>query len=260
MVSVTLTMDPRIRQRRIAVRRDEGRRRLRILMAFVAVVVAVAGCIAAARSPLLAVHRIEVSGANRTGDAKVLSTSRLDRPGHLMVDVHPGVISRRLETLPWVARASVKRVWPQTIRIAIRERAPVAALSSGSAWAVLDQDGRVLDVSPSVPKGVLTLVDVPPAGPPGSHVDPLARPALAVAAGLPGDVTSRLVAVGVSGAGDLQLHLKGGGVALLGPADDVAAKVLALRTLLARVDLRSVAIIDVRVPGAPVLTRQGAAR
>jgi cell division protein FtsQ len=154
-----------------------------------------------------------------------------------------------------VAHASVQRHWPQTVRIVIAERTPVAAVADKKGWAVLDGRGRVLDVAPAVPKDVLTLVDVPAVGPPGSDVDPAIRSVLTVAATLPADVVSRTVAFGLGNGGQLQLHLKGGGVALLGSTQDVAAKVLALQTLLARVDLRSVATIDVRVPGAPVVTR-----
>src|SRR2546423_6028114 len=250
-------MDPRIRQRRIAVRRDEGRRRLRILVALIGVAVLMAGGIALTRSPVLAVRHVRVTGAAKTGEAAVLATAHLQHSGRQMIDVDTGSIERKLQALPWVARASVQRHWPQTVRIVITERAPVAAVADQKGWAMLDGEGRVLDVTSAIPKGVLTLVDVPTAGPPGSDADPAVRSVLTVAATLPADIVSRSVAFGLGDDGQLQLHLKGGGVALLGAARDVPAKILALQTVLARVDLHSVATIDVRVPGAPVVTRQG---
>jgi cell division protein FtsQ len=250
-------MDPRIRQRRIAVRRDEGRRRLRVLIVLIGMAVLIAGGIALTRSPVLAVRHVEVTGATKTGETAVLTAAHLQHGGRQMIDVEAGAIERKLEALPWVAHASVQRHWPQTVRIVVTERAPVAAVADQKGWAMLDGEGRVLDVSPAIPKGMLTLVDVPPAGPPGSDVGPAVQSVLTVAATLPADVVAHTVAFGLGDGGQLQLHLKGGGVAFLGSADDVPAKVLALQTVLARVDLHSVATIDVRVPGAPVVTRQG---
>ena len=40
-------------------------------------------------------------------------------------------------------------------------------------------------------------------------------------------------------------------------ADQVAEKLQAVSTILARADLRGLRVIDVRVPNAPVLTRAG---
>ena len=58
------------------------------------------------------------------------------------------------------------------------------------------------------------------------------------------------------------LKLTGAGAALvqMGSADDLEAKVVALTTMLAKLDLKGAQRIDLRVPAAPVLTRLGAGR
>ena len=46
-----------------------------------------------------------------------------------------------------------------------------------------------------------------------------------------------------------------GGVILIGSIDEVDAKVLAIETILAQVDLACLAVLDVQVPTVPVITR-----
>ncbi|HET7652004.1 MAG TPA: hypothetical protein VFK42_03140, partial [Acidimicrobiales bacterium] len=46
-----------------------------------------------------------------------------------------------------------------------------------------------------------------------------------------------------------------GGVVRFGPPDQIREKLLAVFTVLDHVDLRDLAVLDVRVPSAPVSTR-----
>jgi hypothetical protein len=59
----------------------------------------------------------------------------------------------------------------------------------------------------------------------------------------------------IAGTAGIELRLAPAGVVRFGPAEAVGPKLRALATLLARVDLTDVAVIDLRVPDAPVLTR-----
>jgi hypothetical protein len=102
---------------------------------------------------------------------------------------------------------------------------------------------------------------VPAAGQPGSSVaGPGIHDALVLAASLPSalgpDQSAKVRAI-VGGDGNLRLTMLPGWTVSFGSADQLTAKLLALRTLLERVSLKDVATIDVRVPDAPILTRLG---
>lgn len=258
-------VDPRLRARRIDVARRAGRRRLvRLLVAVVVTAVVAAGW-GLTRSPLLDVDRIEVRGAHRSGPEAVRAAAGV-ATGTPLLDVDPGAVRAGVGSLPWVEHVSVTRDWPGTLRVAVRERRPVARLGAGDGAVVVDRDGRVLAPAAALaPDEVVPLVvGVEVAGAPGEpaatdargRVRPGLARALEVAERLPAALGSPVDAVIVDdGAVDLEL---GVGRARLGARGDVDDQLVALATVLARVDLRCVAVIDVRVPSAPSVTRDGA--
>ncbi|MCI0346445.1 MAG: FtsQ-type POTRA domain-containing protein, partial [Chloroflexi bacterium] len=133
-----LPIDPRIRARRIAVRRDEGRRRLRRLLTLGGLVGALAFAGLTTRTPLLDVDRIHVEGAQRTAVEAVLATTGIRR-GDPLTDVDLERARAALVTLPWVADAEVTRSWSGTIRVRLTERVAVATVAAGErGWALLD--------------------------------------------------------------------------------------------------------------------------
>ncbi|HET7489101.1 MAG TPA: FtsQ-type POTRA domain-containing protein [Acidimicrobiales bacterium] len=255
-VPPALPMDPRFRRRRIEVRRAEGRRRLHILLGCLASVAAAAGGVGLSRSPLLDVDRVEVQGARRTPRPAVVAAAGL--AGHpAMVDVDTGDVARRLRRLPWVRTAEASRRWPGTVRIQVTERRPAAVLpAAGGAWAVADATGRVLAVEPDRPPGLPAIGDVDRPQEAGAAVPAAAGPALRVAAALPADVRARVSDVATVAGGEVQLWLGPDSVVRLGPPVDLGLKLTALATVLARVDLSGIRVIDLRVPTAPALTRR----
>ena len=253
-----LPIDPRIRDRRIAVTRAEGRKRLRILIGMVVSACVVGGAIAAAHSALLDVDHVDGAGAQHTDRAQIVQAAGLDRHRYL-VDVHSGTISARLRALPWVASAKVARHWPGTVKITITERAPLAKVAAaGGAVALVDGTGRVLTVVPADQggSGILSLDGLPPAPEAGASLDGDGQAALAVATALPPQVRPRIASIHAA-PGDIVLRLTGaaGTTVQMGSDDQLDAKVVALTTMLAKLDLKGAKAIDLRVPSAPVLTR-----
>ncbi|MGH9179241.1 MAG: cell division protein FtsQ/DivIB [Acidimicrobiales bacterium] len=250
-------MDPRIRQRRLEVRREEGRRRRRALLVCLAVAVTLAGAAGATRSPLLDVDYVDVRGAEQTPRLEVLRAGGLD--GHpAMVEVDSGSVARKVEALPWVRDATVRRDWPGTVRIDLTERRPAAVLPAGQGeWAVADAAGRVLAVGADKPAALPVIGGVPQPGPPGSSLGRDVRPALEVAASLPPALQPRVADVASVAGGQVELQLvPPGGVVRLGPPSGLAEKLRVLQALLEQADLARLAVIDVRVPTAPALTRR----
>lgn len=205
------------------------------------------------RSPLLDVDRIDVRGATRTPADQLLQVMGLRRR-EAMLDVDSGRAEAAAARLPWVERVTVARQWPGTVTVEVVERTPLAAMATPAGAAVVDRAGRVLEVTATPPPGLVTLAGLDPAGAPGSTLGDGAAELLTVAAALPADLLPLVSAVERSDGG-VSLVLAAGGRVLLGPADDLGAKLLAATTVLRQVELTEVCTIDVRVPGAASLTR-----
>jgi len=250
-------MDPRIRRRRVEVQRQEGRRRLRVLIGVTAVVAVGCGGWAATGSPLLDVDHVVVEGTAHTEPAEVVFASKIRRQ-EPMIDVDLTSARRAVEALPWVQHAAVVRQWPGRVRIRVTERTQVAVTAADGGFALVDRAGRVLDVATDAPAGLPVLSGLPPAGPPGSELGPDGTAALAVALALPPELVGRVtgVAPAAGRSGEVELRLAPDGTVRLGPPDQLPAKFAAIRAVLASVDLRNLAVLDVSRPDSPVLTRR----
>lgn len=248
-------VDPRIRERRVQVRRSEGRRRLVVVTGVLSVAAVVASGWGATRSPLLDVDRVLVDGAAHAGAPAVVAAAALG-PRSAMVDVDEEAVARRVSELPWVLRARARREWPATVRISVVERTAVAVTrDDGGGWAVVDVSGRVLEREPGPPEGLTALEGAPPAGQPGTRLDPAAAGGLLVAGALGANLAPRVEAVALVAEG-VELRLRPGGVVRMGPPEGLEEKLRAVRTVLANVDPHTLATLDVRHSAAPVLTRR----
>lgn len=253
-MTVTDTIDPRVRARRISVRREEGRKRLRRLAILGAVALVVALALAVTRSPALDVDRVVVGGAVHTPVDAVQRAAGIKRHSP-MTDVDLDRARRNVLALPWIRTVSITRQWPGTVKVVVTERVAVAAVTAPPAgFALIDGDGRVLENAPAPPAGYVLLANVAAPGPPGSSIDSSAADALTVARSLPPALRAKVATVAVDGDG-VTLQLVAGGVVKFGPATDVAAKMQAADTVLAEADLTDLCAVDVRVPAAPSLTR-----
>ncbi|TMM15465.1 MAG: FtsQ-type POTRA domain-containing protein [Actinobacteria bacterium] len=247
-------MDPRIRQRRSAVRRREGQRRLRVVLAVVGCTVVTAATLTLLYSPLLSVRQVNLSGARHTSRQAMLRAAGLD--GHpLMIRVDTRRLEQRLDALPWVATATVARDWPSTVGISVRERVPAAVVTTANGeWAVTDDTGRVLQRSTGAPPPALPAfraVEQLPA--PGSQLPASSGPALRVLGALRGRLVTQVLSVDVRPDGEVALTVSSGVVVQLGDASQLDRKLAATQTLLSQVRPPGVQTIDVRVPEDPAL-------
>ena len=96
---------------------------------------------------------------------------------------------------------------------------------------------------------VLTGIEGPVAE--GRRLPGDARDALAIAAA----VDERLPDTVASVSTDLEAELIAGGAIRFGSTDDLDQKITAVKTVLSDVDTSCMALLDVRVPGSPALTR-----
>ncbi len=250
----TVVVDPRFRERRIAVRKDAGRRRLKRLLVLVGLAVTVLAAVIVLRSPVLDVDEVAITGAARTGEAQVHEVAGIDVGAPLLL-VDLGAASRAIEALPWVAEAEVTRELPGLIQVQIREREPVAVVSGSGRAVLVDRTGQVLAEAPPAGPSAPFVHVVAPAAPPavGRVVDRDLATAIDLAGRLRVNPAGAVAAVHLEPA--LRLQLVTGAVVELGDASGIDAKIEAFRTVHARVDATCLEAIDLTVPTHPVVTR-----
>ena len=233
--------------------KPQGARWLRWAWAVLAVVVVLVGAFAATRSSLLAVATIEVHGEDgRVLEAEVLAASGLVY-GSPMVDVNAEEIDDRVTALPWVEEASVERAWPQTVRIDFTERVPmVVAVNPIGERFLLDRTGTVLAAT-QPGQETLPVIRVDSVGDPGTRVSSI-TPLLRAAEEVTPDLGAWSLALAPTGDG-VRAELVGGVIAELGIGTDYRDEMRSLATVLTRVELSCLEVIDVSIHQNPVLLR-----
>jgi cell division protein FtsQ len=244
-------MDPRIRERRIAVQRAIGRRRLRILLVGASTLIALGIAFLVVNSPILDVDRVEVVGARHLRVADVRAATRVHhRDALLFVDT--GAVARRVEHLPWVKNAVVRRDFPGTLRVTVTEYEPTAYVRSGSAVVLIASNGRAVARVKAPPAGATQVLGVVRAPDVGELLSP--PESANVIPQLPRALATQVVALNVAGT-DLALELARGGAIRLGNTSELAAKADAALAVLAKIGDTRFAYIDVSTPSTPVLHR-----
>ena len=91
----------------------------------------------------LKIDAVRISGQSETAELDVLY--QLAIPGHeslVMFDVHDARL--RVEEIPWVAAATIRKVYPGTLQVEITERDPFALWQRNGEVVLIDVEGRVL--------------------------------------------------------------------------------------------------------------------
>lgn len=95
----------------------------------------------------LGIEQVAVTGHRFTPDGDIFDALQLDRERRL-VGFDSAAAKARIEKLPWVARAEIKRDFPGRLDIRISERSAFAVWRMGDAEALIDDSGRVLQRVP----------------------------------------------------------------------------------------------------------------
>ena len=248
----TVVVDPRLRARRIEVLRAEGRRRLRWVVVVLSTTGAGVASLVALRSPLFDVDHVAVTGAERTSTSAITAAAGLDLDEPL-IEVDLGAVAASVEQLPWVDDAVVRRDWPGTIRIEVRERRPAAVVSVGGSMVLADVAGRVLATTVRVPAD-LAVVELAGRGEqvlPGDHLAPEEQPALVLAARAP---EALRLAPGVvrRDDGDLIWEVDGIGRFRFGTLAELDAKLVSAAAVLEQLGGVVDGELDLREPSAVV--------
>ena len=248
MTSTPVGINPRIRDRLIEVRRQAGRRRLRVLLVVSSVVSAAGLAFLAVTSPVLDVDHIRVAGTEHVTAAQVRDAAGVHVHDHLLF-VDTGAVARRIEKLSWVEHASVKRDLPGTLQITISEYAPTAYVRFAGGVVLVAASGHVIASAATAPPHTVEVRGVrrpPDAG------GLLAPPdAAGVVTRLPRALGEQVVAVDV-GRNGLALDLARGGQIRLGNTSDLDAKAASALAVLGHIGSAHFTYIDVSTPARPV--------
>ncbi len=225
------------------------------LTATVAAVVVLAG-FAVINLPWLKVQRVEVEGNSVVSAAQLLQESGA-RLGASTLTLDSRRLTANLLGQPWVSAASVRVRWPGTLVISVTPLPPVLVYQQGPTSVLLAATGAVLGAAPSTPTAapLPILISQQLGRPPKPGLVAVApRLTAALASLYPACVAAFTVACSefiISPVGALEIKSSAGWVADLGPAlttgqiGSLGPKLEALRTLAARINLKSKSIKEI---------------
>ena len=242
-------IEPRMRERRAAVKRAIGRKRLRWILIVVAVVAVGVGTLAILGSGLFAVkaENVQVFGVVYADEAQVEAVVD-DLVGTPTLRADTRAAEEALEAIPWVDEARVRVSFPDRATIEVREReAWTTYQGPDQRYRVLDREGRVLAVLDGYPIAYLLLAGPDPVDlEPGDFAPRGYAAASELAKNLTGSIRGRVSFVSVTADGSrLSMFLDDGTEVRFGAARDLFNKLLRLETTLAGNPDREPGVIDV---------------
>jgi len=98
-------------------------------------------------NPYFLLSSVELQGARFVAKSQVEDQFVTDR-GRSLLRVPLEERRQAIERIPWIRSASVTRVFPDRIAVALAERVPVAFVWTADGIALLDEEGVILDLPP----------------------------------------------------------------------------------------------------------------
>jgi cell division protein FtsQ len=206
----------------------------------------------------LAIDQVKITGQSETSEVDVLDKLAIGQfPSLFTFDLDDA--RTRVESLPWIAQATLKKLYPDTLEVAVVERLPYALWQHGDRVSLIDPQGRVITDQIGERYRTLPLVVGPGAN---ARVDEfldliLAHPDLVprVRAGVL--ISERRWNIVLAGAVEIMLP-ETDPAAALARVTDIDAKSQLLSRDIAAVDLRLPGELVVRLSEAAFLARQEA--
>jgi cell division septal protein FtsQ len=241
-------IDPRIRARRVAVAREQGRRRLRVVMVVLTLFVVFGSAWLVVQSPMLDVDHIVVTGIPPERVAAVIAASGVHRRDPLLL-VHTGAVERRVEQVPGIGAVTVTRELPGTLHISASEQGVALWARVPGGVALIGFDGRVQRIAIAVPPHVIELRGLARVPDPGEKIPHIA--VTTVMSQLPPVFAARVGAVSAVSTGDVRLYLVTGGEVRLGDLESVHDKGVVAEAVIERMAC-ALTYVDVRSISNPV--------
>lgn len=244
------------RERRAA----EARRKRQIRIALIAAILVgvIGGATALYRSQLFEIRTVDVIGAERLTVDAIRSRAAVPQ-GATLLRFPSGEIKQRLLDYAWIADAQVTRDFPNTLRIRVVERKPIAVVDTGETFWVVDSSGMVLgEQSLEETTTLPTIRDIPgldlKAG--RASTSEVLRNALDVLSGISAELRQKVRAVSAPSIDETMLLTTDNIEVVIGEAIDLAKKDAIVLTVM-REKSGSVVTIDVRSTDAAIIRGLG---
>ncbi|PZM13635.1 cell division protein FtsQ/DivIB [Rhizobium tubonense] len=90
-----------------------------------------------------AIEDVKVSGNDQTSEIEILQLLGLDGTTSL-VALDVDAARKKIATLPWVENVEVRKVYPRTVEVKLRERQAYAIWQHGSELSLIEKNGSVI--------------------------------------------------------------------------------------------------------------------
>lgn len=229
--------------------RKRNRWKLVAIGALVSVVLLAAGWVVCF-SNVLAVKSVQVAGVKRLSIAQVERAAAVPHGGSLaLLDTAP--IEERVKALAPVADVHVERKFPNTVRIEVTERQPVAVLDTPTGRHLVDSEGVAYAPAGDDADKRFIVIE--------TKQDTLPADAVmqvnAMVAALPEALRAKVKTVEANTEQDMTAVLTDGRKIVWGGPEDTEFKTKVLDVLLKNKDTRAARTFDVSVPEAPTVKR-----
>ncbi len=198
-------------------------------------------------------ERVTVSGNQRVSSGEILRHADIPTNRSIWLE-NTAAIADRIRAIPYIGTVSVHRIPPASLAVWVSERVPFAVVRSGAAGAIVDRSLRVLSPAQGderLPIFVLKNVVLTP----GAFIATPEALALAQSYTILVEGGATPASLSFDRYGQLVATTPSGLRVLFGERGDLARKVHLLQAILAQVvrGQRSVATVDLRAPGTPVV-------
>jgi cell division protein FtsQ len=199
-------------------------------------------------TPLLAVEKIEVTGAKRLKEKSIVNalTSQIGKP---LPTVSGAEITSALKAFPLIESFSIISLPPHTLRIQITERQPIGIIAVSGTDYLYDPAGVRIGISNGYEKlPTIQITGVP-------EKSPQFKAAIEVLMALPAGLLSRVAEIDAKSKDDVTLRLRGysGQRIIWGDGSDSVLKSKVLDALIANQKKTDRVTFDVSSPNAPVV-------
>ena len=225
----------------------QRRRRAIWITVGAALLALVLGTLGAAYSPLFAVEKVTVIGA-QTLDAAAVEQALSGQIGTPLARVDTSAVKAALVQFPLVESYTLEARPPHELVVRVVERTPIGSVESAAGFTLVDAAGVALSTTADAPAGhpVITVT--------GGIGSPAFEAIGTVFRSLPSDIRAQVTAMSATTPNDVTLTLGGTGTSVVwGNADDSSKKARDLAAIMTARPPGGVSLYDVSSPGAVVV-------
>ena len=213
-----------------------------------------AGAFWLATWPGLYPKAIGVEGNNRIPSGEIIAKARIDREKNLWLQ-NANAIVKRVEAIPYIETASLRRTPPADATIAVTERVPFAIVQSGDTRVLVDHALRVLQEATDDQALPVLVGKANIRADPGIFIADSAVKTLRDRFDTLEAVHIQVSSLKEDKYGELIVVLRSGPEVLLGDDENLEKKIALIGPVLSQVGKagRHIAKVDLRAPTAPVV-------